>query len=335
MGSQAWFQTSFLVQKYVLMLPAPHSPSLVSTWSFGLRGHRRAWDDLAAGGTSLDAIEAACGAIEADEEIDSVGYGGLPDAEGVMTLDGCVMTSASNCGSVCCIRRHLHPVRIARAVMERTSHVMLVGEGADAFADELGEPTVELLSPAARAAWEQWKRDGTIPDQIGDGVRPVDQEGSGRLFSAGEDDWKHHDTIGTLALDAQGRLAGGCSTSGAPFKLPGRVGDSPIIGHGLYVDPEVAGVAATGSGELVMGCCGSFLAVEAMRRGVQPVAALLEVLERIQSAHALDAGHQVCLVALTAGGGCFSVALRPGFKVSVSCNGVHEAREPDAILLES
>ena len=311
------------------------TPTLVSTWSFGLRGHRRAWDDLAAGGSSLDAVEAACCEVEADEEIDSVGYGGLPDADGVMTLDGCVMTSPSNCGSVCCIRRHLHPVRIARGVMERTSHVMLVGDAADSFADELGEPVVDLLAPASRDAWAQWELDGTIPDQIGDGCKPMDQQGSGRLFSAGEGDWKHHDTIGTLALDAGGTLAGGCSTSGAPFKLPGRVGDSPIIGHGLYVDPAVAAVSATGSGELVMGCCGSFLAVEAMRRGARPLEALMEVLERIQAEFELDAGHQVCFVALANDGGCFSVALRPGFRVSVSCNGVHEAREPDAILLES
>lgn len=307
---------------------------MVSTWSFGLRGHRAAWPALAAGGGSLDAVVESCCAIELDEEIDSVGYGGLPDADGIMTLDGCVMTAPSACGSVCCLRRHVHPVRIARMVMERTDHVMLVGEAADDFAAEQGESASELLSPAARAAWEQWKIDGRIPEQVGDAPRPVDQEGSGRLFgSARESDWKHHDTIGTLALDAAGSLAGGCTTSGAPFKLPGRVGDSPIIGHGLYVDPAVAGVTATGSGELVMGCCGAFLAVEAMRRGAAPVEAMLEVLARIESDHELTPSHQVCLVALTADGSCASVALRPGFRMSVSHDGTHEALDPDAILL--
>ncbi len=316
------------------MTTAEHIPTIVSTWSFGLRGHAVAWPGLAAGGSSLDAIVESCCAIERDEEIDSVGYGGLPDADGHMTLDGCVMTSPSSCGSVCCLRRHLHPVRIARMVMERTDHVMLAGEAADAFADREGESEAMLLSPTARTAWEQWRIDGTIPDQIGDAPRPVDQEGSGRLFSsARESDWRHHDTIGTLALDAAGRLAGGCTTSGAPFKLPGRIGDSPIIGHGLYVDPAVAAVTATGSGELVMGCCGSFLAVEAMRRGAGPVDAMLEVLSRIESDHTLTASHQVCLVALTADGALASVALRPGFRMSVSRADRHVAVDPDAILL--
>ncbi len=316
------------------MTAAERIPVMVSTWSFGLRGHAVAWPGLAAGGSSLDAIVESCCAIELDEEIDSVGYGGLPDADGHMTLDGCVMTSPSSCGSVCCLRRHLHPVRIARMVMERTEHVMLAGEAADDYATRQGEPEAELLAPAARAAWEQWKIDGTIPDQIGDDPRPVDQEGSGRLFSsARESDWKHHDTIGTLALDASGRLAGGCTTSGAPFKLPGRIGDSPIIGHGLYVDPSVAAVTATGSGELVMGCCGAFLAVEAMRRGAKPVEAMLEVLARIEADHTLAPSHQVCLVALTASGQYASVALRPGFRTSVSRAGGHEAIDPDAILL--
>jgi len=315
-------------------MPAEHVPTMVSTWSFGLRGHQVAQPALAAGGSSLDAVVESCCAIELDEEIDSVGYGGLPDAEGNMTLDGCVMTSPSACGSVCCLSRHLHPVRIARMVMERTDHMMLVGDAADAFAASHGESEADLLAPAARAAWEKWKVDGTIPDQIGDPPRPVDQEGSGRLFSsARESDWKHHDTIGTLAIDATGALAGGCTTSGAPFKLPGRVGDSPIIGHGLYVDPDVAAVTATGSGELVMGCCGSFLAVEAMRRGAQPIDAMLEVLARIVSDHDLSSSHQVCLVALTADGSFASVALRPGFRMSVSQGNQHEAIDPDAILL--
>lgn len=309
-------------------------PTLVSTWSFGLRGHHAAWDQLDAGGTSLDAVEASCCAIEADEEIDSVGYGGLPDAQGRVTLDGCIMSSPSRCGSVCCLSTHLHPVRIARAIMERTSHVMLAGESADAFADQQGEPRAELVAPAARAAYERWKVDGTIPDQVGDSGRPFDQQGSGRIFlAADEAAWKHHDTVGTLCLDRHGSLAGACSTSGAPFKLPGRVGDSPIIGHGLYVDPDVGAVSVTGSGELVMGCCGSFLAVEAMRRGSSPLDALVEVLERIKSQFDLQPSHQVCLVALDADGAYCSATLRPGFRMAVSRDGRHEALDPDMTLL--
>lgn len=309
---------------------------LVSTWSFALRGHAIAWPGLAAGGAGLDAVEQSCTVIEADEEIDSVGYGGLPDRDGAVTLDGCIMQSPSQCGSACCLRHHLHPVRVARAVMEQTGHIMLAGEAADEFADSIGEPRADLVSPKSRLAWEAWKKDGTTVEQVRDVPRPVDQAGSGQLFSSpgeAEARWGNHDTIGTLAMDANGRLAGACSTSGAPWKVPGRIGDSPIIGHGLYVDPGVGAVTATGSGELVMGTCGSFLAVESMRRGARPIDALVEVLQRIADAWELEPGHQVCLAAIAADGQYCSAALRPGFKASITSADRNEAVDPDVVLL--
>ena len=311
---------------------ASDSPILLSTWSFGLRGHEAAWSDLQAGGGALDAVVAAATRIEADPEIDSVGFGGLPDRDGQVTLDACVMQSAAACGSVCGLRRHLHAARIARRVMEDTEHVMLAGESADVFAHAAGEPEAELLAPAAREAWDRWRTEGVDVDLIRDAGRPVDRDG-GRLFG-GEDEqrWAGHDTIGTLALDSNGVLAGACSTSGSPWKVPGRVGDSPIIGHGLFVDPDVGAVSATGSGELVMGVCGAMLAVECMRRGDEPIDALLTVLRRIDESYDIMASHQIGLIALLPDGRMASAALRDGFKVACTMVGHDDAAPPDAIL---
>ena len=308
------------------------SPILLSTWSFGLRGHEAAWPDLQAGGEAIDAVIAAATTIEADPEIDSVGFGGLPDRDGQVTLDACVMKSPASCGSVCGLRRHLHAARIARRIMEDTEHVMLAGEAADAFADSVGEPEADLLAPEAKAAWDRWRTEGIDVDLIRDAGRPIDRDG-GRLFGGDDEQrWAGHDTIGTLALDVRGVLAGACSTSGSPWKVPGRVGDSPIVGHGLYVDPGVAAVSATGSGELVMGVCGAMLAVECIRRGDEPLDALLTVLRRIDAAYEMLPTHQIGLVALRADGTIASAALRDGFKVACTMAGRDEAVPPDVVL---
>ncbi|MFM1866998.1 MAG: hypothetical protein RL591_406, partial [Planctomycetota bacterium] len=294
--------------------------------------------------------------------IDSVGYGGLPDASGRVSLDGCVMLSPAQCGSVAGLRRHLHPVSIARRVMERTPHVMLVGADADLFANAQGMGEVELLSPEARATYEKWLRKGGVVDQSRDGggalrlgfdpLRPVDRRhgADGRLFGGGElptdvpvdrsaslpaDEarWRHHDTIGCLALDAKGILAGGCSTSGTPFKVPGRVGDSPIIGHGLYVDPSVGAATATGTGELIMGICGAFLAVECMRRGASPLDAAREAVARIASTYPLESHHQAAFLVMARDGSFASASLRPGYRTSVRDASGARAVEPDFVAI--
>ncbi len=318
-------------------------PLLLSTWSFSSRGNEAAWPGLIAGGAALDAVEACCAVVDAAPDVDSVGYGGLPDASGRVSLDGCVMLSPSRCGSACALRRHLHPVSVARKVMERTSHVMLAGSDADDFADAAGLPPAELLEPEAKAAWERWKAQPGPVDQSRDrlaGLRPVDSGGAhdGRLFertgglSADEARWRNHDTIGTLCIDTHGTLAGACSTSGMPFKVPGRVGDSPIIGHGLYCDPAAGAATATGAGELVMGVCGSFLAVESMRRGASPLEAVVEVLERIRSAYTLEPHHQVALIALRPDGSWGAAALRSGFRIAVRDPAGSRIVEPGATL---
>lgn len=288
---------------------------MLATWSFSALGCKKAWLSLESGGGALDAVCTAAREAEADPRVDSVGFGGLPDASGKMSLDACVMTAPERCGSVCNVTRHLCVTDLARLVMERTAHVMLAGEGADAFADELGIPSAELLSPQSQLAWQKW-RAGELP------TRPTDQGvDSGQLFaplSAIGEIHIPHDTIGVLALDKHGVMAGACSTSGLPYKLVGRVGDSPIPGHGLYVDPDAGGAVATGSGELVMGVNGSFLAVECMRRGATPEEAVREVLRRIEARFQLDAHHQVALIALARDGRWSAGALRAGFAVTIA-----------------
>jgi isoaspartyl peptidase/L-asparaginase-like protein (Ntn-hydrolase superfamily) len=326
-------------------------PRIVSTWSFSARGHAEAWPILDAGGASLDAVERCCAVVDAAPDVDSVGYGGLPDASGRVSLDGCVMLSPSRCGSACALRRHLHPVSVARLVMERTSHVMLAGGDADEFADLHGLAGAELLSPEAHRAWEAWRdqpaADRAAVDQSRDrlapALRPIDGRagGDGRLFGGSlpsaspdpESRWKHHDTIGTLCVDRHGVLAGACSTSGMPFKVPGRVGDSPIIGHGLYVDPDAGAATATGAGELVMGVCGSFLAVEFLRRGHTPLDAAVFTLERIRRSYTLEPHHQVAMIVMTPDGRWASAALRPGFRAAERDATGDRIHEPGVVLL--
>jgi isoaspartyl peptidase/L-asparaginase-like protein (Ntn-hydrolase superfamily) len=259
------------------------------------------------------------------------------------------MLSPAQCGSVAGLRHHLHPVSVARRVMERTPHVMLVGADADDFADRQGLGRAALLSDEARATYEKWRREGGVVDQSRDGpsrtlgfdpLRPVDRRhgDDGRLFGgatlpADEARWRHHDTIGCLALDARGTLAGGCSTSGTPFKVPGRVGDSPIIGHGLYVDPEVGAATATGTGELIMGLCGAFLVVEAMRRGASPADAVREAVERMARAYELQPHHQAAFLAMGRDGSFAAAALRPGYRTAVRDIAGARAVEPDFIAL--
>lgn len=332
-------------------------PLIISTWSFGLRGHAAAWPGLLRGDSSLDAVEAACVAVEEDPEVDSVGYGGLPDCEGNVSLDAAIMRSPEDCGSVVAVKHHLHVTSIARRVMERTPHMMLAGADADAFADAQGLPRAELLSPEARAKWEAWRaKPQAAPDAEDQSrdrgyapPRPIDLGGAhgGRLFHCSthhppltphrsEERWRHqHDTIGVLALNARGELAGACSTSGTPWKLSGRVGDSAIIGHGLYVHPQWGAATATGTGELIMGVCGSFLTVECMRRGATALEALKHVLQLIADNYDFTkrgTHDQVALLSLRPTGEWAAAALRSGFRVSITTASRNEAIEPQFVL---
>jgi len=283
-------------------------PLIVSTWSFGQRANRAAWPILSAGGSSLDAVEAAARDAEADPENHTVGLGGYPDASGRVSVDACIMVAPSRRGAVAGVRHHLHPISIARKVMEHTSHALIVGADADEFGSRYGLPTQDLLTPAAHEAWTRWKLSKDKP------TGPIANIEESKTWPAEE---ATHDTIGVLAIDVRGDLAGACTTSGLAFKIPGRVGDSPIVGHGLYVDPVAGAAVCTGHGELVMGVCGSFLAVEQMRRGATPGEAAAAVIERIRACFDLRDDDQVGVIALGKDGRWGSASIKAGFRVAV------------------
>jgi len=301
------------------------SALLLSTWKFGTIANAAGWPLLHAGGIALDAVVAGATAVEDDESVDCVGVGGTPDASGEVTLDACVMTAPNRCGAVADIRRYANPTALARCVMERTPHVMLVGRGAELFAARQGFTPRALLTDAALQRWREWQQK-TAPDSgaVCRGCTPP------RDFSTSS-----HDTVSLLACDRAGHLAGACSTSGMAFKLPGRVGDSPIIGHGLYVDQQAGAAAATGNGELIMGVCGSFLCVELMRQGASPLDACIAVLRRIAERFDVPPDWQAAFIALAPaarGGAWASAALRPGFVHVISDDAGTRTESPPFVL---
>jgi N4-(beta-N-acetylglucosaminyl)-L-asparaginase len=338
---------------------SPALPAILSTWSFGPVGNVPGFHVLAAGGSALDAACAAAVAIENDPTINSVGLGGLPDASGRPSLDACVMTNPHRCGSVAFIRRFANPSLIARRVMEKTIHVMLVGQGAEEFAEREGFQERELLTPFAEAEWRKWSDDprSIDRDRYRGWIPPLNVEEQARSGpniglpsaqgpSLSDGPYGTHDTVTILAIDRDGTLAGVCTTSGMAFKVPGRVGDSPIIGHGLYVDQLAGAAGATGTGELIMGTCASFAAVEAMRRGASPLDAVVDALERIRTRFTLDVDHQVAMIAMARPpapdparnnwaqwGGWASAALKPGFSHTITTAAGTDVAPPMRVLL--
>ena len=313
------------------------APIILSTWSFGQKANVAGWPILASpNGSSLDAVEQACRAVESDLEVTSVGRGGCPDRSGEVSLDASIMQSPARCGSVCYVRRFEHPVSIARMVMEQLQLVLLAGDGADRFAMCQGLAPENLLTDNAKAMWQKWAVDHPVSEYMDDTVFFPPSNHEECCVIADEEALPHnqyHDTVGVLAIDASGTLSGACSTSGLPFKVPGRVGDSPIIGHGLYVDPKRGGAVATGKGELVMGVCGSFLAVELMGRGASPADAARDVLQRIIDSYQLHEEDQVAIVAVHPSGQWSAAALRPGYRTAVCTSSRNELADPDCVLL--
>lgn len=316
-------------------------PLILSTWSFGMKSNAAGWPVLTGGGSALDAVEQACRFVERDASVDSVGYGGLPDRTGRVSLDGCIMLSPSQCGSVCFVRKFMHPVSIARRVMEKTPHVMLAGQGAEDFALSQGFEVEELLSPEAAARYEEKRAElqanPSLEYRRVIGAANREERGRGTGDSKKSDSGllppePPHDTVGVLAIDSRGQLAGACSTSGLPMKHAGRVGDSPIIGHGLYVHPKHGAAVATGNGELVMGTCGSFLAVECMRRGATPEQALRECMARHIESFDLNESHQIGMIALTPAGHWAHLSLRPGYRTAIRSGAQNELIESVAVL---
>lgn len=278
---------------------------MVSTWDFGRQANAAGFEVWKANGSALDIVETGARVAEADVGNTSVGIGGHPDRDGRVTLDACIMNWAGDIGAVCALEDIVHAVSVARAVMEKTPHTMLVSQGARRFAIDQGFETANLLTPAAEAAWREWLTTANYAPR----VNRENEEWRSTPGGPG-----NHDTIGVLAIDRSGRMAGACSTSGMAFKMPGRVGDSPIIGAGLYVDNEVGAATATGVGEDVVRIAGSHAVIEAMRHGMNPTQACRAVVERLARLRGeAVAGHQVALLALSRSGEHGAWALQPGF----------------------
>ncbi len=269
-------------------------PITVATWRFH-NATKAAWEVLEKGGTAIDAVEQGCRVEEADVKNTTVGKGGAPDRDGNVTLDACIMDKNGNYGAVVCMENIVHPVSVARKVMEETPHVLLAGKGAEQFAVEQGFKREKLLTEASKKAWEKWK--------IKSEYKPIINI-------------ENHDTIGMLAIDKNGDISGACTTSGMAYKMAGRVGDSAVIGSGLFIDNSVGGATATGMGEEVLKTVGSYLIVELMRQGRSPQEACEEGVKRIVSSNPNYKNFQVGYVALNKQGeyGCYCI--HGGFGIS-------------------
>jgi len=277
--------------------PTFDGPVVLSTWNFGLQTNEAAWKILAEKGRAVDAAEAGARLAEDDLKSTSVGLAGRPDREGITTLDACIMDEFYNCGSVCFLEKIKHPISVARKVMETTPHVMLAGSGAQQFALENGFELDDYVNPESEKAWHEWLKTSEYKPII---------------------NFENHDTIGIVALDAHGNLGGACSTSGMAYKIRGRVGDSPIIGAGLYVDNEVGACTATGTGEEVIRIAGSHLVVEKMRDGMSPEDACRYAVERmIRIRPEQSKTLQVGFIAVNKSGEYGGYCIQPGFQYAV------------------
>ena len=285
------------------------NPVICSTWNFGLPANELAWKVLDNGGKAMDAAEAGARHAESDPENNSVGFGGLPDEKGNVTLDACVMDSTGNAGSVAFLQNIKHPVSVARKVMEETKHVMLVGEGARQFAVSNGFEEINLLTEQSEKDWKKWLKE---PKEM----TPHET----------------HDTLSVLVQDKMGDLAGACTTSGWAYKMHGRVGDGPIIGAGLFVDNEIGCAAATGLGEEVIKTTGSFLVVELMRQGYDPTKACEEALNRVIKAHNGNPDFQIGYIAVRKDGEIGSACLKWSFEYALARGGENKLHKIKGLL---
>ena len=273
-------------------------PVVISTWSPNVKANAEAWKVLSTGGNAVDAVHQGVMVPEADPNDQSVGYGGLPDRDGRVTLDACIMDHEGNCGSVMAMEYIKHPISVARVVMEKTPHVQIVGDGALQLALEHGFKKENLLTEKSESMWKEWLKTAkyspmTTVENILENIK------------------EHHDTIGMVALDSKGNISGACSTSGMAYKMHGRVGDSPIIGAGLFVDNEIGAASATGVGEEVVRIVGSHTVVEMMRQGKSPEEACKEAVRRMVKLKGDEKAKnlQIGFIAINKAGeyGCFAM----------------------------
>jgi N4-(beta-N-acetylglucosaminyl)-L-asparaginase len=278
-------------------------PVVISTWNFGIEANAEAWKLLSNHGHAVDAVEAGVRVPEGNPLERSVGIGGRPDRDGKVTLDACIMDEKGNIGAVAALEDIVHPISVARAVMEKTPHVMLVGEGALQFALTQGFKKERLLTAESEQEWKDWLKTSHYQPAV---------------------NIENHDTIGMLAMDSSGHLSGACTTSGMAFKMHGRVGDSPIIGAGLYVDDDIGAATATGHGEEVIRIAGSHTVVELMRQGKSPQQACEEAVKRIftfcKKRQKDPKSLQIGFIALNKKGQHGAYALQRGFTYALYSN---------------
>jgi len=292
----------FSIPRVLATLPVS-KPIVVSTWDFGKQANAVAWKILSSDGRALDAVEQGAHVPEADPTITTVGYGGAPDRDGHVTLDACIMDELANCGAVAGLEHIMHPISVARKVMEKTPHVMLAGDGALQFALANGFKKENLLTPESEKAWKEWLKKSEYKPVV---------------------NIENHDTIGMLALDASQNLSGACTTSGMAYKMRGRIGDSPIIGAGLFVDNEIGAATSSGVGEEVIRICGSHLVVELMRQGNSPQEACEKAVKRIvKNQPAKSREIQVGFLAISKTGEYGAFALQKGFTYAVYSSSVN------------
>ena len=271
-------------------------PIVIATWNVQ-NATAKAWEVIQKNQSALDAVEQGCMVEEADVKNSTVGMGGLPDRDGHVTLDACVMDKDGNYGAVVNVQNITHVVSLAKKVMQETPHVILAGLGAEQFAYEQGFKKENLLTESSKKAWERWKEKSEYKPII---------------------NIENHDTIGMLAIDKNGDISGACTSSGLAYKMSGRVGDSAIIGSGLFIDNEVGGATATGLGEDILKTVGSFLIVELMRQGKSPQKACEEAVKRVvKKAGANYKNFQVGFIALNKKGETGAYCIHPGFSYTV------------------
>ena len=268
-----------------------NQPVVISTWKHGLKANKHASKIISKKGLALDVVEEGVRVTESDSKVRTVGYGGYTDNLGNVTLDAAIMDHNNNAGSVAYLKNIKHPISVARKVMEESKHVMLAGSGAYDFAIQYGFKHENILTEESKKDFLKWKK-GKIKNI------PTDE---------------NHDTITQLALDTHGNLAAACTTSGLAYKLNGRVGDSPIVGSGLFVDNNIGAAGATGAGEEIMKSVGSFLIVELMNQGYSPSKACKEAISRIIKKHNKKIEFQVAFIALRKDGKVGAAAINNGF----------------------
>jgi len=298
------------VQTKVPLAKNSMKPIVIATWNVP-NATGKAWEILNQGGAALDAVEQGTMVEEADVSNQSVGKGGRPDREGQVTLDACIMDQNGNCGAVVYLKNVTHAISVARKVMEDTPHVMLAGNGAEDFAYQNGFPKENLLTEKSRLEWEEWKKESKYQPVI---------------------NIENHDTIGMIAIDANGDISGACTTSGMAYKMAGRVGDSPIIGSGLFADNAIGGAAATGQGEEVVKTVGSFLVVELMRQGRSPQEACKEAVNRIVQSNPKHQDFQVGYIAINKNGETGGYCIHPGFSYRVYSEEGHKNIPSESFL---